>query len=185
VREHAPSAAATQDIEDSVNHSPKVCRTGSSPWLRCRKQALNDLPFSVAEVAGVSHGRILARLPVLPKHPLTEFQVYYKGQKFGSFAAVISYLQEESARDPAGLQLTTGLDRETVRSMYDKVVHQSWKVGDVLEAKHESASLSGPRGCAANANHKCAASTQGSCYRALVLLVAEHLLPDHLHQPEV
>lgn len=77
---------------------------------------------------------------------LTKFQVYYQGKDFDSFAAVITYLQEKSERDPAGLQLTTGIDRETVQSMHDKVVHQSWEVGDVLEAKHESALFLVPAG---------------------------------------
>jgi hypothetical protein len=69
-REHAPSAAATQDIEDGVHHRPEICPTRPTSRLGCRKQATNNPPFRVAQVARVSHRRILARLSVLPKHPL-------------------------------------------------------------------------------------------------------------------
>ena len=77
---------------------------------------------------------------------LTKFQVRYRGRDFGSFAAVMTYLLEESERDPSDLLLTTGLDPKTVKSMYESVVHQSWKAGDILEAKHESALFLVPAG---------------------------------------
>jgi len=69
--EHAPSTAATQYVEDGIDDRPKLCRTGSPSRLGTWKKATDDPPFRVAEVTGVSHRRILARLSRLPKHPLS------------------------------------------------------------------------------------------------------------------
>jgi len=71
VREHAPRAAATQNVEDGIDHRPEICRTRSTSRFGGRKQAADDLPFRVTHVAWVSHRRILARLSGLPKHPLS------------------------------------------------------------------------------------------------------------------
>jgi hypothetical protein len=68
--EHAPSAAAAQNVEDGIDDRPKFCRTGAPSRLRGGKQTTDDLPFRVAEVTRVSHRRILARLSRLSKHPL-------------------------------------------------------------------------------------------------------------------
>ncbi|MEA2561407.1 MAG: hypothetical protein QOH06_2911 [Acidobacteriota bacterium] len=68
--EHAPSAAATQDVEDGVDHRSELCCAWPTSGLRCRQQTYNDPPFRVFEVARVSHTRILARFSGLPKHPL-------------------------------------------------------------------------------------------------------------------
>src|SRR5215218_6108396 len=70
VREHPPSTAATQNVEDGIDHRPEICRTRPASRLGCRKQATNNPPLRVAHVARVSHRRILARLSGLPKHPL-------------------------------------------------------------------------------------------------------------------
>src|SRR5215210_554571 len=69
-REHPPSAATTQDVEDRVDHRSDICRAWPASGFGCRQQTSNDPPFRVAEVAWVSHTRILARLSRLPKHPL-------------------------------------------------------------------------------------------------------------------
>ncbi len=69
--EHAPSAAATQDVEDRVDHRSDICRARPTSGFGRRQQASNGPPFRVAEVARVSHTRILARLSGLPKHPLS------------------------------------------------------------------------------------------------------------------
>ena len=70
--QHAPSAAATQNIEDGVDDRSELCRTRAPSWLGGREQPTDDPPFRVAEVAGVSHRRILARLSRLSKHPLRQ-----------------------------------------------------------------------------------------------------------------
>ena len=70
VREHAPSTAATQNVEDGIDHQPEVCRTRPTPRLGCRKQATNDPPFRVTDITRISHRRILSRLLGLSKHPL-------------------------------------------------------------------------------------------------------------------
>jgi hypothetical protein len=51
VREHPPSAAAAQDVEDGVDHQAEVCRTRPAPRLGCWEQRGNNPPFRVAEVA--------------------------------------------------------------------------------------------------------------------------------------
>ena len=70
VREHAPSAAASQDVEDGIDYCPQVGSTRPSSRLAPRQKARNHPPFRVVQIAWVSHDDILARLPGLPKHPL-------------------------------------------------------------------------------------------------------------------
>jgi hypothetical protein len=70
VWEHAPSTAATQNVEDGIDHQPEICRTRPTSRLGCRKQATDDPPFRVTDITRVSHKRILSRLLGLPKHPL-------------------------------------------------------------------------------------------------------------------
>jgi len=71
VREHAPSAAAAQNVEDGIDYRPGICRSRPTSRLGGWKQATNNPPFRVTHVARVSHRCILARLSRLSKHPLT------------------------------------------------------------------------------------------------------------------
>lgn len=68
--EHAPSAAATEYVEDRIDHCSEVCCAWPASGFRGRQKTSNDPPFRVAEVARISHAAILARLSGLPKHPL-------------------------------------------------------------------------------------------------------------------
>jgi hypothetical protein len=71
VREHAPSAAASQDVEDGIDYRPKVRSSRPSSRLTRRQEARDHPPFRVIQIARISHEGILARLSGLPKHPLT------------------------------------------------------------------------------------------------------------------
>jgi hypothetical protein len=69
-REHAPSAATAQNVEDGIDYCTKVRLSRPPSRLGGWEEARNDTPFHVGKVARVAHARLLARLSGLPKHPL-------------------------------------------------------------------------------------------------------------------
>lgn len=60
--EHAPSTATTQNVEDGVDHRPRVRRARTTSGLGLGEQGTNGLPLCVAEIARVSNSRTLAPL---------------------------------------------------------------------------------------------------------------------------